>query len=149
MQSPLLIRGALEGRGRRLHHPVMNRLDDQVTDVHLVPSVLPWFCYLLCGGSPCVERANATDAPALAGVRVIDLTQFEAGTSCTEALAWLGADVIKVEQPGSGDQGRQLSADQPGADSYYFLLLNANKRSVTCNLKEERGKALLRALIEH
>ena len=89
------------------------------------------------------------NAPALAGVRVIDLTQFEAGTSCTETLAWLGADVIKVEQPGSGDQGRQLSADQPGADSYYFLLLNANKRSVTCNLKEERGKALLRALIEH
>jgi formyl-CoA transferase len=89
------------------------------------------------------------NAPALAGVRVIDLTQFEAGTSCTETLAWLGADVIKVEQPGSGDQGRQLSADQPGADSYYFMLLNANKRSVTCNLKDERGKALLRALIEH
>lgn len=57
--------------------------------------------------------------------------------------------MIKVEQPGSGDQGRQLSADQPGADSYYFTLLNANKRSITCNLKEERGKALLPALIEH
>ena len=88
-------------------------------------------------------------APALAGVRVVDLTQFEAGTSCTETLAWLGADVIKVEQPGGGDQGRQLGADQAGVDSYYFLLLNANKRSVTCNLKEERGKALLRALIAH
>ena len=86
--------------------------------------------------------------PALDGVRVIDLTQFEAGTSCTETLAWLGADVIKVEQPGSGDQGRQLGTDQPGVDSYYFMLLNANKRSVTCNLKEDRGKALLRALIE-
>src|SRR3982074_1894588 len=83
----------------------------------------------------------------LEGVRVIDLTQFEAGTSCTEALAWLGADVIKVEQPGSGDQGRALT-DRPGVASYYFLLLNANKRSVTCNLKDERGKALLRALIE-
>jgi formyl-CoA transferase len=95
-----------------------------------------------------VERAVEQGAPALAGVRVIDLTQFEAGTSCTETLAWLGADVIKVEQPGSGDQGRQLSADRPGADSYYFLLLNANKRSITCNLKQERGKALLRALVE-
>jgi formyl-CoA transferase len=96
-----------------------------------------------------VQQNIELSEPALAGVRVVDLTQFEAGTSCTETLAWLGADVIKVEQPGSGDQGRQLSADQPGADSYYFLLLNANKRSVTCNLKDERGKALLRALIEH
>jgi formyl-CoA transferase len=92
---------------------------------------------------------TAGQAPALDGVRVIDLTQFEAGTSCTETLAWLGADVIKVEQPGSGDQGRQLATDRPGVDSYYFMLLNANKRSVTCNLKEERGKALLRKLIEH
>jgi len=96
-----------------------------------------------------VEQGNATDAPALTGVRVIDLTQFEAGTSCTEALAWLGADVIKVEPPGTGDQGRLLTSDQEGVDSNYFLLLNANKRSVSCNLKDERGKALLRALIAH
>src|ERR1700730_8914979 len=89
------------------------------------------------------------DAPALAGVRVIDLTQFEAGTSCTETLAWLGADVIKVEAPGTGDQGRLVSTDREWVDSCYFLLLNANKRSVSCNLKDERGKALLRALIEH
>jgi formyl-CoA transferase len=87
--------------------------------------------------------------PALAGVRVIDLTQFEAGTSCTESLAWLGADVIKVERPEGGDQGRYLSTDRAGVDSYYFMLLNANKRSVTCNLQDERGKALLRALIQH
>jgi formyl-CoA transferase len=85
---------------------------------------------------------------ALAGVRVIDLTQFEAGTSCTETLAWLGADVIKVEPPDRGDQGRALTSDRQGVDSYYFLLLNANKRSVTCNLKDERGKALLRELIK-
>ncbi len=93
-------------------------------------------------------QTNGTTLPkgALAGVRVIDLTQFEAGTSCTESLAWLGADVIKVEEPTAGDQGRRLQAE--GADSVYFILLNANKRSVTLNLKEEAGKQILRELIK-
>jgi formyl-CoA transferase len=86
--------------------------------------------------------------PALAGVKVVDLTQFEAGTSCTETLAWLGADVVKVEEPTQGDQGRRASTEKPGLDSYYFMLLNANKRSVTCNLKDEGGRALLRELIK-
>jgi formyl-CoA transferase len=86
--------------------------------------------------------------PALAGVKVVDLTQFEAGTSCTETLAWLGADVVKIEEPTQGDQGRRASTEQVGVDSYYFMLLNANKRSVTCNLKDEGGKALLRELIK-
>jgi formyl-CoA transferase len=95
------------------------------------------------------EQTNGHAKPALAGIKVIDLTQFEAGTSCTESLAWLGADVIKVEEPSKGDQGRRLSSDKPGVDSYYFMLLNANKRSVTLNLKEDRGREILRELIRH
>src|SRR5258706_10756756 len=86
--------------------------------------------------------------PALKGVRVLDLTQFEAGPSCTEALAWLGADVVKVEEPVRGDRGRYGNTDKFGVDAYYFILLNANKRSLTCDLKSERGKELLRKLIK-
>ena len=95
---------------------------------------------------------NGTTAPetqpALHGVKVIDLTQFEAGPSCTEALAWMGADVVKVEEPKRGEPGRWSFTDKPGLDANYFLYFNLNKRSITCNLKSEEGKALLVKLIE-
>jgi formyl-CoA transferase len=92
--------------------------------------------------------STASGNPALAGIKVVDLTQFEAGTSITETLAWLGADVVKVENPKGGEQGRSASSERKDADSYYFMLLNANKRSVTLNLKDPRGKEMLRNLIK-
>jgi formyl-CoA transferase len=85
---------------------------------------------------------------ALDGVVVLDLTQFEAGTVCTETLAWLGATVIKLERPGMGEQGRAAAADWPDGDSYHFILLNANKKSVTADIKHPEGQALVRRLLE-
>jgi formyl-CoA transferase len=84
--------------------------------------------------------------PALDGMRILDLTQYEAGTSCTQMLAWLGAEVVKVEQPGVGDPGRH-TARTGGVDSLYFLTFNGNKRSLALNLRSEEGRAIFLKLL--
>ncbi len=87
----------------------------------------------------------ATKGP-LSGYRVLDMTQFESGTVCTETLAWLGAEVLKVERPVRGELGR-YSVANPGLDNYGFLVMNMNKKSITCNAKDPRGLALLKKLV--
>ena len=85
--------------------------------------------------------------PALEQMRVLDMTQYEAGTSCTQALAWMGADVVKVERPATGDPGRGVAR---GTDnSPYFLNWNANKRSVAIDLQQPEGRALFLRLVPH
>jgi len=86
---------------------------------------------------------------ALEGIRVIDFTHDQAGPSCTQMLAWLGADVIKIENPKGGDRARRLwNSDNPDLDSFFFLLLNSNKRSTVIDLKSADGKEIARRLIK-
>src|SRR5215471_19916076 len=95
-------------------------------------------------------RETADDAPmtrALSGIRVVDLTNNQAGPSCGQMLAWLGADVVKVEEPGKGDVARQVLNDRKDADSLFFLSFNGNKRSLTLNLKHVGGKEVFRKLL--
>jgi formyl-CoA transferase len=86
---------------------------------------------------------------ALSGVRVLDFTHVQSGPTCTQLLAWFGADVIKVERPGEGDATRGQLRDIPDVDSLYFTMLNHNKRSITVNTKHPEGKKVLDALIQH
>ncbi len=85
---------------------------------------------------------------ALQDIRILDFTHVQSGPTCTQLLAWLGADVIKVERPGSGDATRNQLTDIEGVDSLYFTMLNHNKRSITLDTKQETGKAVLQRLIE-
>jgi formyl-CoA transferase len=84
---------------------------------------------------------------ALEGIRVIDMTHVQAGPACTQLLAWMGADVIKIETPGKGDVTRSQLRDIPGVDSLYFTMLNCNKRSITLNLKSDEGKQIFDELL--
>jgi formyl-CoA transferase len=85
---------------------------------------------------------------ALDGVKILDFTHVQSGPTCTQLLAWFGADVIKVERPGVGDATRKQLVDVPGADSLYFTMLNHNKRSIELNSKNETGKQVLTRLVE-
>jgi len=88
-------------------------------------------------------------AKALDGVRILDFTHVQSGPTCTQLLAWFGADVIKVERAGAGDITRQQLRDIPDVDSLYFTMLNHNKRSITLDSKSPRGKAVLDKLVKH
>jgi formyl-CoA transferase len=86
---------------------------------------------------------------ALDGVRILDFTHVQSGPTCTQLLAWFGADVIKVERAGHGDITREQLRDIPHVDSLYFTMLNHNKRSITLDTKNKNGKAVLERLIKH
>ena len=85
---------------------------------------------------------------ALEGIRILDMTHVQSGPTCTQLLAWFGADVIKVERPGVGDITRGQLRDVKGADSLYFTMLNGNKRSITLDTKNPKGCELFAKLIQ-
>ena len=91
---------------------------------------------------------NCQDLDCLAGIRVVDFTQFEAGPSCTEVLAWLGADVVKIENPKTGDPARRVLPGKAPDDPWYFHMFNANKKSLTIDLKSPRGLALVKEMLK-
>jgi formyl-CoA transferase len=122
------------------NRPAQMKADSKVTAPHNgewpelpPPSTKPW----------------GEDGKALEGVRILDFTHVQAGPTCTQLLAYMGADCIKVERPGAGDITRGQLRDVKGADSLYFTMLNGNKRSITIDSKHPKGKEILKRLIEH
>src|ERR1700716_2123285 len=100
---------------------------------------------------PCaaaVTIRSKTMTKALKGVRILDFTHVQSGPTCTQLLAWFGADVIKVERAGEGDATRGQLRDIPDVDSLYFTMLNHNKRSITLDTKNSMGKAVLETLVK-
>jgi len=90
---------------------------------------------------------NVQELNFLQGIKVVDFTQFEAGTTCTEVLAWFGAEVVKIETPGRGDPGRRLRPGKPDDDPWYFYQFNVNKKSLAINLKSPRGLEIVKDMI--
>ena len=95
------------------------------------------------------NKAFGEAGKALQGVKILDFTHVQSGPTCTQLLAWFGADVIKVERPGVGDITRGQLVDVKGADSLYFTMLNHNKRSITVDSKNPKGKEVIERLIRH
>ena len=91
---------------------------------------------------------NVQDFNFLQGVKVVDFTQFEAGTTSTEVLAWFGAEVVKIENPGRGDPGRRLRPGKPDDDPWYFHQFNVNKKSITMNLKSPKGLDIVKEMLK-
>src|SRR5260370_28501656 len=91
---------------------------------------------------------NIQDFNFLQGVKVVDFTQFEAGTTSTEVLAWFGAEVVKIENPGRGDPGRRLRPGKPDDDPWYFHQFNVNKKSLAINLKSPRGLEIVKEMLK-
>src|SRR3954451_19040564 len=91
---------------------------------------------------------NIQEFNFLQGVKVVDFTQFEAGTTCTEVLAWFGAAVVKIENPGRGDPGRRLRPGKPDDDPWYFYQFNVNKKSLAINLKSPKGLEIVKDMIK-
>jgi formyl-CoA transferase len=108
---------------------------------------------------PSAKSANGLPRPsskpygqagkALDGIKILDFTHVQSGPTCTQLLAYMGADCIKVERPGVGDITRGQLRDVKGADSLYFTMLNGNKRSITIDSKHPKGKEILERLIKH
>jgi formyl-CoA transferase len=97
---------------------------------------------------PPSKKPWGKDGKALDGVRILDFTHVQSGPTCTQLLAWFGADVIKIERPGSGDITRGQLQDLPGVDSLYFTMLNHNKRSITLDSKSQQGMKVLERLVK-
>ena len=140
-RKPTLINAVIDengGHGERPHHESQSRGGEE--EVLIAAASQRIRNYANCIGN--------VMGKALDGVRILDFTHVQSGPTCTQLLAWLGADVIKVERAGEGDITRGQLRDIPDVDSLYFTMLNHNKRSITVDAKHPKGKAVLEALVK-